>query len=39
MKDLEDKTRNGKKEMGSSPFDPKEFIRMDGAKAQLVGAE
>ena len=37
MKDLEDKTRNGKVEMGKSPFNLADFIRMDGRTARMVG--
>ena len=36
MKDLDTRTRNGKVEMGQSPFDKQEFIRMDGKTARLT---
>jgi len=35
MKDLEGKMCNGRVEMGLSPFDKQEFIRMDGQTARL----
>jgi len=36
---MQDKTRNGKVEMGQSPFNPSDFIRMDGKTARLTGRE
>ena len=41
LKDLDEKTRNGKIEQGKSPFNVDEFIRMDGSKvaAQIKPAK
>lgn len=36
LRDLGDRTRNGKIEQGRSPFDKEEFIRADGQTVRLM---